>query len=187
MQSQEMVFPVQERIDNLFLNNNTYFLVGEIDEESIKKACQWILYEDMKSSTPKDLYLYVNSLGGALYEAMALIDVMRWTKHRITTIGLGQIMSAGFLIFVSGHKGNRFISKNCGIMCHQYSDSFEGKYHDLESYRKETELVINRMSAVLQDATGLDEKNVKKRLLSPSDVWLTAEELVEVGAADFII
>jgi ATP-dependent Clp protease protease subunit len=180
-------FSVQDKIETEFLKQNIHFLFGEIDEYNITRAIQWIMYENNLEEKNKTLQLFINSPGGDLYQAFALIDAMSWSKVPIRTIGLGTVMSAAFLIFASGEKGERFISKNCGIMCHQYTDFFEGKYHDLESYRKETELCIQRMTNVLQSATNLDAKGVKTKLLTPSDVWLTAEELTKLGAADHII
>jgi hypothetical protein len=39
---------------------------------------------------------------------------------------------------------------------------------------------------MLKEFTGLDTRTIKNKLLPPSDVWLTAEELVGLGIADRI-
>jgi len=96
-------------------------------------------------------------------------------------------MSAAFLIFASGDKGERLISKNCGLMCHQYSDTYEGKHHDLKSFTKEAESTNQRMLNILQEATGMSARDVKSKLLSPSDVWMSAEEVIKLGVADRIL
>jgi ATP-dependent protease ClpP protease subunit len=72
-------------------------------------------------------------------------------------------------------------------MCHQYTDDASGKYHDLDARMKETKLTNDRMVAVLTRGTNLDAAAVMKKLLPPSDVWLTPEELVKYAAADQII
>lgn len=131
--------------------------------------------------------MYINSQGGDLYQALGLIDMMRLSEKPIHTIGLGAVMSAAFLIFASGTKDYRHIAKNCGIMCHQYSDTYEGKHHDLKSFTKEAELTNMRMLKILQEATGMSAREVKSKLLSPSDVWMSAEELVTLGVADSIL
>lgn len=183
----ELYLPVQDIFDNAFLSNHIHFLVGDIEEENINRAIQWIIYENSISEKPKTLHLYINSVGGDLYHALGLIDVMRLSKNPIQTIGVGAIMSAAFLIFASGEKGHRYVTRNCGIMCHQYSDTYEGKHHDLKSFTKEAELTNQRMLTILQDATGLSAREVKSKLLSPSDVWMHAEELVKLGVADHIL
>lgn len=179
--------PVQDIYDISFLQNHVHFLVGDIEEENIHKAIQWIIYENSLNDKPKTLQLYINSVGGDLYHALGLIDIMRLSKNPIQTIGVGAIMSAAFLIFASGEKGYRYVTRNCGIMCHQYSDTYEGKHHDLKSFTKEAELTNQRMLNILQDATGLSAREVKSKLLSPSDVWMNAEELVKLGVADHIL
>jgi ATP-dependent protease ClpP protease subunit len=72
-------------------------------------------------------------------------------------------------------------------MCHQYSDTYEGKHHDLKSFTKEAELTNKRMLNILQDASGLSAREVKTKLLSPSDVWMSADELVKLQIADHIL
>lgn len=183
----DLLFSVQDRIENAFLDNHIHFLSGDIEEENILSAMQWILYENTVCNDAAPLNLYVNSIGGDLYQALGLIDVMRLSRKPIHTIGVGAIMSAGFLIFASGTKGQRYITKNCGIMCHQYSDTYEGKHHDLKSFTKEAELTNQRMLSILQDASGLSAREVKSKLLSPSDVWMNADELVKLGIADHIL
>jgi ATP-dependent Clp protease protease subunit len=183
----DLLFSVQDRIENEFLDNHIHFLSGDIEENNILNAIQWIIYQNGTTSPETVLRLYVNSIGGDLYQALALIDVMRLSPNPIQTIGIGAIMSAGFLIFASGTKGQRYITKNCGIMCHQYSDTYEGKHHDLKSFTKEAELTNKRMLNILQDASDLSAREVKTKLLSPSDVWMSADELVKLQIADHIL
>jgi ATP-dependent Clp protease protease subunit len=177
--------PAEERIGVSLLDNHVHFLYGDIEEENIMKAVQWITYENL---IPGDnvLTLYVNSMGGSLTDAFALIDVMRTSNKPIVTVGLGSVISAAFMIFAAGTTGNRIISKNASIMCHQFSSGMDGKYHDIKAITKENELTNKRMVDMLKEFTGLDTRTIKNKLLPPSDVWLTAEELVGLGIADRI-
>jgi ATP-dependent Clp protease protease subunit len=176
-----------DRIDNKLLENSIHFLTGEIDEANILAAIKWVTYENIETSKHKQLTLYINSHGGDLYQAFALIDIMKSSKFPIRTIGIGSIMSAAFLIFVSGQRGNRYIAPNTGIMCHQYSDSSEGKHHDLKAAMKEGEHCNERMMGILKIATELPIAKIKSKLLPASDVYLTAQEMVDLGAADYIL
>ena len=177
----------QDRIDNLLLDNNMFFLNGDIDVENVDRCIKWIEYENIDSTKQKLLTLYVNSPGGDLYQTFALIDIMRSSKHPIRTIGLGNIMSGGFLIFVCGTKGERYIAANAGIMCHQLSDDITDKYHDIKSAVKEVENCNAKMIKILRDATGLSALKISAKLLPASDVYLTAKELIQLNAADFIL
>jgi ATP-dependent Clp protease, protease subunit len=65
----------------------------------------------------------------------------------IRTIGLGQIASAGLLIFASGSKGQRILTPNTSILSHQYSWGAFGKEHELFATVKEFDLTTKRMIA----------------------------------------
>ena len=69
-------------------------------------------------------------------------------------------------------------------MCHQYTSGIEGKHHDIKSHFKEVELTNTRMIDILKENTGLDTRTIKSKLLNATDVWLTADELIELGIAD---
>jgi ATP-dependent Clp protease, protease subunit len=175
----------EDKIDLAFLDNHVHFINGDINEETIGKAIRWIIYENLKGEDP--LTLYINSEGGTLPDAFALIDVMRMSKSPVRTIGIGSICSSGFLIFAAGTKGHRLIGQNTTIMCHQFSESTDGKYHDLQTKIKENKRMNDRMVSLLADCSVLSEREVKTKLLPPSDVWLSAEEIVELGIADSIL
>lgn len=175
-------------IDITLLMNSSFFLTGEICSENVNQAIKWITYENLVAEEQKVLTLYINSEGGDLYQAFALIDVMRVSNHPIRVIGLGSVMSAAFLIFAAGTKGERYIGPNTGIMCHQFSfGSDEVKYHDIKAAMKEGDRANERMLKVLQEATGLPTSKIKAKLLPASDVYLTADEMIELGLADKLL
>ena len=181
----ESSFNAYDRINVDLLNTHVHFLTGEIETNCVTDTMRWLHYENTK--TEKSLLtLYINSPGGCLADAFALIDMMRLSKHPIRTIGLGTICSAALLIFSSGTKGERLISKNTELMMHQYSNEVSGKHHELMSHIKGGDLTNNRMIKLFQDTSNLDAKAIKSKLLAPADAWLTAEELKQYGIADKI-
>lgn len=180
-------FNAEDRIDLKLLENSTYFINGEIDEDTVGSAIKWLIYENLDSSKEKILTIYINSTGGDLYQAFGLIDVMQSSPHVIRCVGIGAVMSAAFLIFASGDRGHRYAAKNTSFMCHQFSSNVEAKYHDIKAEMKENESLNTKMVAILKEATGLAPSVIKKKLLPASDVYLTADEVVELGVADHIL
>lgn len=180
-------FNAEDRIDLKLLDNSTHFLNGEISEESVGACVKWLLYENIDCAKEKTLTLYINSTGGDLYQALGLIDVMQSSPHVVQCIGIGSIMSAAFLIFSAGDTGHRYAAKNASFMCHQFSSSAEAKYHDLKAEMKENELLNNRMIEILKTATGMAPSVIKKKLLPASDVYLTAQEVIDLGVADQLL
>lgn len=173
-----------EKINLALLESHFHFLSGEIEDENVSETIRWIIYENFKQEPDKVLTLMINSNGGDLSSAFGLIDVMKNSKLPIRTIGVGSVISAAFLIFASGTRGERFIGRNTSIMCHQYSCATEGKHHDLKAYTKEMESTNKRMANILKEATDLDLKTIRAKLLPPTDVWMTPAELIEYGLAD---
>ncbi len=180
-------FNAEDRVDVKLLENSTFYLYGEIDEESVAKVIKWILYENFQSKDTKTLTLYINSTGGNLYDAFALIDIIRNSHHVIRTVAVGSVMSAAFLIFAVGDKGERYAAGNASFMCHQFSENMDAKYHDLKATMRENDLCNQKMVDILKEATGMAPSVIKKKLLPASDVYLTADELIELGVADHLL
>ena len=179
-------FNASDRIGVKLLDNSVHFLTGEITAENVQECIKWIVYENLEVKE-KILTLYVNSTGGDLYQAFALIDIMQSSKHSVRTIAIGSIMSAAFLIFASGTRGERYLAANTGIMCHQFSGSAEAKYHDLKAEMKENEFLNQKMINILKAATDLTVSKIKAKLLPASDVYMTAQEALDLGIADQLL
>jgi ATP-dependent Clp protease protease subunit len=164
-----------------------HVFMGSVDPESIKPIIEWILIENhVVKKKKRELLLMICSEGGHLEAAFALVDVMAASKIPIKTVGLGQIASAGLVIFMAGHAGRRVLTPNTSILSHQYSWGSEGKHHDLFAVTKEFGLAHDRMVRHYQQATGLDADTVRARLLPPTDTWLSAAEALELGLCDHV-
>ena len=162
-------------------------LMDEINHETVKPVIEWILHENhVRKKKHKELLLMICSDGGSIAEAFALIDVMRSSRIPVKTVGLGSIASCGLLIFMAGATGRRVLTPNTSILSHQFSWESEGKSHELFATIKEFELTQKRMVTLYRDATGLEDDVIRKVLLPPQDVWLSAEEALEYHICDVI-
>jgi ATP-dependent Clp protease, protease subunit len=162
-------------------------LMDEINHETVKPVIEWILHENhVRKKKHKELLLMICSDGGSIAEAFALIDVMRSSRIPVKTVGLGSIASCGLLIFMAGAAGRRVLTPNTSILSHQFSWESEGKSHELFATIKEFELTQKRMVALYKDATGLEDDVIRKVLLPPQDVWLSAEEALQYHICDAI-
>lgn len=162
-------------------------LMDEINHETVKPVIEWILHENhVRKKKHKELLLMICSEGGNIAEAFALIDVMRSSKIPVKTVGLGSIASCGLLIFMAGATGRRVLTPNTSILSHQFSWESEGKSHELFATIKEFELTQKRMVTLYKEATGLEDDVIRKVLLPPQDVWLSAEEALQYHICDVI-
>jgi ATP-dependent Clp protease protease subunit len=165
-----------------------YFSDG-FDSATTKPVINTIIEKNLlpNSQRPNEITLVINSPGGQVHSAFALIDTMKGSAIPVKTVGLGMIASCGLLTFMSGTKGRRVITPNTSILSHQYSWGSGGKEHELFARVREFELSTERMINHYKKCTGLTEKQVRDILLPPEDRWLSAKEAVKYGIADKIV
>lgn len=161
-----------------------FLMMEEISLQTCKSAVEWILEANFTEERPEMLNLIITSPGGDLNAAFALIDVMRGSAIPVRTIGLGQIASAGLMIFIAGENGQRILTPNTSILSHQYSWGAIGKEHELFATIKEFDLTTKKMIAHYKKCTGLSEKQIREILLPPQDVWLSGTEAKKLGLCD---
>jgi len=161
-----------------------FLMMEEISLSSVKQAVEWIFEANFTEERPEMLNMIITSPGGDLNAAFALIDVMRGSAIPVRTIGLGQIASAGLMIFIAGDKGMRILTPNTSILSHQYSWGAIGKEHELFATVKEFDLTTKKMIQHYKKCTGLSEAKIREILLPPQDVWLSPQEAKKLGLCD---
>lgn len=174
-------------ISQALQNQGMMLLMGGIADDAVRPVIEWILHENhVRKKKCKELLLMICSDGGDMSAAFALIDVMRSSRITIKTVGLGTIASAALMIFLAGAKGRRILTPNTSILSHQFSWGTSGKAHELFATVKEFELTHKRMIDHYEYSTGLDIDTIKKVLLPPQDVYLSAEEALKYQICDHV-
>lgn len=169
-------------------DSNIYLFMEPFESETVKPVIDFILRKNLMpaNSRPKHLTLIINSPGGELASAFALIDIMKGSAIPVHTLGLGMIASCGLLTFMSGAKGHRVLTPNTNILSHQFSWMNWGKEHELVASAKQVDLLSQKMIALYKECTGLPEAKIREILLPEKDVWLSAKEAVKYKLADKI-
>lgn len=165
---------------------DVFLLFDEIDNDTAKEVCGWIIGSNLLLDEEKPTYLHliINSHGGTLASAYSIIDSIENSKIPVKTSGLGEIKSAALMIFMTGAKGHRCITDSTSIMSHQYNYGMEGKHHELKAMQKEYDLTHARMLSHYRKHTNLKDVEIRKRLLPAEDVYLTSAEAIEYHIAD---
>ena len=158
--------------------------MDDINTDSCRDVIKWIMNQNLAENRLPQLTLIINSPGGDVHAAFALIDTMKASTIPIKTVGLGLIASCGFLLFIAGAKGKRILTPNTSILSHQYSWGSEGKEHELFARVKEFELSTRRMINHYKKCIGMSEKQIREILLPPQDVWLDAKDALKLKIAD---
>lgn len=133
----------------------------------------------------KDIFFYINSPGGSVYDAMAIYDTMKYISNDVQTVGIGMQASAGAFLLSSGTKGKRFLLPNSVVMIHQPSSGTRGKATDMEIDLKETLRVKERLNQLMAENTGQKVSKIKDDM--ERDYWMTADEAKKYGLVDAVI
>ena len=115
-----------------------------------------------------------------------LYDMMNHVKEEmeIHTIGIGKVMSAGVLLLAAGTKGKRKISKNCRVMIHSVIAGNHGSLHNLVNEIEAIQELQESYIQGLADNTKMTKEQIKKMLERKVNIYLSAEEAIQLGIAD---
>src|SRR5579864_7282043 len=76
------------------LKERVIFLVGPVEDYNANLIVAQMLF--LESENPdKDIFLYINSPGGAVTAGMAIYDTMQFVKPDVSTLCIGQACSIG--------------------------------------------------------------------------------------------
>ena len=163
-----------------------HMIMDDIKNESVRPAIEWILRSNLSATQPEYLTLILNSGGGSVTDAFALIDTMKGSGIPVHTIGLGEVSSAALMIFMAGEKNHRILTPNTSILSHQYSWGKWGKEHELLTAKRAFDLTSKMILSHYKKCTGMSEKKIRETLLPSHDVWLSAKEAKKYGICDAV-
>lgn len=185
--SSERETPHYETPAQALQDNGMCLLMGPITDDTVKPVIEWIMHESVvRKKRQRELLLMICSEGGDMAAAFALIDVMRSSSVPIKTVGLGQIASAGLMVFIAGAPKRRVLTPNTSILSHQFAWGTSGKVHELFATMREFELTHQRMIDLYRECTGLNDDEIRRVLLPPQDVYLSAQEALANGICDHV-
>lgn len=92
-------------------------------------------------------------------------------------------MSAGFLIFLSGHK--RYAFRHTQMLVHAGSAAFSGTASEVEEAQKNYKKMIDEMKTYILEKTDIDERTFNKN--KNKDWYLTMDDLQKYHVIDGII
>lgn len=182
--------------DNVYgnTNNRLIYLTGDIDEENIGKL-NFILLDILRQDNEEDekqkkyvrnpIHFHINSHGGYVDDMWSLIDIILSSKTPIYTYCTGYAMSAGFQIFLAGHK--RFISKHVKLLYHQVSGCNWGKYMDMKQDIINIERDQKEIVKYILSRTKITKERIDEVVEKKINWYIYAEEAIKLGVADEII
>ena len=176
----ERAFDIYSRL----LKDRIIFLGDAVNEHTANLVVAQLLF--LQAEDPKkDIYFYINSPGGSVYDALAIYDTIQYVSNDVQTVGIGVQASAAAFLLSSGTKGKRVILPNATVMIHQPSSGTRGKVTDQEIDLRESLRVKKLLEEIMAKNTG--QKPAKIHEDMERDKWLTAKEALSYGIVDKIV
>lgn len=165
------------------------FLSGDIDEHPIANVTA-SLFSLLKKDHRKPIKLIISTYGGSIYEMFGLYDAIKYVQSigcPVYTIALGKVMSAGVLLLACGNKGFRSIGENTSVMYHLGSDEMGGDLFELKNSIKEFERIEELAIKLLSENSNMSIEDINSMLKDRQDIFLTSDEVIKLGIADYIL
>ena len=169
------------------LNDRIIVLSEDVNSASASVIVAELLY--LEGQDPeKDIYFYINSLGGSISDGMAIHDTMKYIKCDVSTICVGMAASMGAFLLASGTKGKRFALPNAEILIHQPligGNGISGQTTDIKIHADHMVHIRDKMNRMLSEYTGQPLDVIQRD--TERDNYMTAEQAKAYGLVDEII
>ena len=140
--------------------------------------------DEITDHTLADFIIRMRSLLEHRQDKTAPVNYLETLDVKVNTICRGRAFSAAAIILTCG-TGTRMMSKRSTVMFHQSSSFLGGKMSDITAYLDNVKSLEKIIYGMLAERTKKDAEWWKNKMRS--DMFLTAEELLEIGVIDQII
>ena len=135
---------------------------------------------DVNKRTP--IKIYIDSNGGNLEACFTIIDAITMSKTPVWTINIGKAYSAGFFIFITGHK--RFAYPNSSFLFHEGSTGIYQDANKFKNYADFYKQQLERLRAITLKHTQIEPEEYDKHV--KDDWWFDVNEALKYGVTDKI-
>jgi ATP-dependent Clp protease protease subunit len=136
---------------------------------------------EMERDSKKTVTLRINSPGGSVYEALAMVGRIENSKCHVTTECYGHAMSAAGLLLASGSK--RRMSSRAWFMHHEISSGLSGSLTEMQEELAQLQREQNAWASAMADFSEQSE-DFWMKAARKSDFYLSAEECLSLGVVD---
>lgn len=163
------------------LQDRIIFLTGEIDDTMSNIIISELLYLD--NINHENIYIYINSPGGAITSGMGIYDTMKFIESKVITIGVGMCASMAAFLLSSGDE--RYVLPNAEVMIHQPLGGAQGQATDIKIAAERIIKLKEKLNKILADNTNQPLEKIYED--TERDNFLSAKEAKEYGLIDDII
>nr|YP_009549209.1 clp protease proteolytic subunit [Llavea cordifolia]AYW16358.1 clp protease proteolytic subunit [Llavea cordifolia] len=169
---------------NRLYRERLLFLGQQVDDEIANQLIGIMMYLNGEDQA-KDMYLYVNSPGGAVLAGISVYDAMQFVVPDVHTICMGLAASMGSFILAGGEITRRIALPHARVMIHQPASSYyDGQAGECVMEAEEALKLRDCITKVYAQRTGKPLWIISEDM--ERDVSLSAEEAQDYGVADLV-
>ena len=176
----EKAFDIYSRL----LRERIIFLGEPVTNDAANRIVAQLLFLEAEDPE-KDIYLYINSPGGSVYDGLGIFDTMQHVKPDIHTVCVGLAASMGAFLLCAGEKGKRSSLQHSRIMIHQPLGGASGQASDIRIQADEILFLKDRLNKELAERTAQPLDKIKDD--TDRDFFMSPEEAVSYGLIDKVL
>ncbi len=132
----------------------------------------------------KDIEVHINSMGGDIYEGIAIFNTLRLCQSNVTIYVDGIAASAASFIATCGRPV--FMGKYSELMLHEASGGCYGNKHELQKCIAELTNLDDQLCQIYAEKCGKTKDEIEATYFDGQDHWLTAQQALDLKLIDGI-
>lgn len=168
------------------------YLFGEINEESsagviqeIHEINDWDHRTLGPGEDPEPILLIINSYGGTVTEALAIIDAMDSSPAEVHTLVTGKAFSSAMVIALAG--AVRYVTRNSNYMWHSVQCGLDGGIPHLGAEYAFTLRLQKQFIKLTTERTNIPKAKLQKWTKESFNLYFSAKKAIKLGVADAIV
>nr|YP_009561296.1 clp protease proteolytic subunit [Selaginella indica]QAR48703.1 clp protease proteolytic subunit [Selaginella indica] len=172
-------------IYNRLYRERLLFLGQHMDDEIANQPICIMMYLNGENGS-QDIYLYINSPGGAVLAGISVYDTMQFVVPDVQTICIGLAASMGSFVLAGGEIAKRVGLPHARVMIHQPASSFyEGQAGECLMEAEEILKLRDCITKIYAQRTGKPLWIVSEDM--ERDVFMSAAEAKAYGIIDIVV
>lgn len=166
---------------NRLYRERLLFLCQDLNDEVSNQLIGIMLYLNAEEKS-KDLYIFINSLGGSVTCGIAVYDVLNFIEADVSTICVGTAASMASFVLAGGKKGKRIALPHSRIMIHQPEGGGQGQASEVLSESEEVIRLRQQVGRIYSERTNQSLNRISRDM--DRDQFMSAKEAKNYGIVD---
>lgn len=171
-------------IYSLLLKERIIFLGTPITDQVANLIVAQLLFL-WREDPEREIQMYINSPGGAIYPGLAIYDTMQQVAAPISTYAVGWTASMGTVLLAAGEPGRRYALPHATIHMHPAGGGAQGYAPDVEIQYKELKRMQDLLHGILSRHSGQTVERISEDF--ERDRFMDAYGAKEYGLVDDIL